>query len=34
MPSKYQKVNGKKQLNGNVAIGNAAMAPELGQSGL
>jgi hypothetical protein len=34
LPSKYQKVNGKKQLNGNVAIGIAAGAPELGQSSL
>lgn len=34
LPNKYQKVNGKKQLNGNIAIGNAAAAPELGQSSL
>jgi hypothetical protein len=34
LPNKYQKVNGKKLLNGTAAIGNAAAAPELGQSSL
>jgi len=34
LPNKYQKVNGKKQLNGIVATGIAAGAPELGQSSL